>query len=63
MNAIAKDGYQFVLTQHGYDTTPDNVKHEREVGKPVPGWPADCVPASWVDKWYVEEVLICQSQF
>lgn len=53
----ARKGYQWVLTQKGYDATPDSVKSEREVGKPLfktMGYDQS-VPSSWVDKGYVEE--------
>ena len=48
-------GNEFVLTKWGYDCTPDNVKPEREVGKPVRGFETR-VPVSWVEKDYVKEV-------
>lgn len=51
---VADPGCVFVLTAHGFDQTPDNVKRERAVGKPVPGF-AEKVPHSWVEKGYVEE--------
>ena len=50
----AKDGKQFLLTEYGYQETPDRVKHERAVGKPVRGFETE-VPASWVKKGYVKE--------
>lgn len=56
----ASEGKKFVLTQKGYDATPDHIKPEREVGKPV--FPSlgftERVPASWIKKGYVEEVAI-----
>lgn len=61
----AAEGKQFVLTQKGYDATPDHVKPEREVGKPV-FWEkpeldfANRVPTSWIEKGWVEEVDIKQ---
>lgn len=56
--AIADSGKQFVLTDLGYEVTPDHVKPEREVGKPVNKLFVDSVPISWVDKGYVEEVIV-----
>lgn len=56
--AIADRGKQFVLTDLGYDVTPDHVKQEREVGKPVNKLFVDSVPISWVDKGYVEELIV-----
>lgn len=59
----ATKGKQFVLTQKGYDATPDHVKPQREVGKPV-FWQAphlgfaERVPESWVVNGWVEEVAI-----
>ena len=53
----AKRGCQWVLTEKGYAATPDHIKHEREIGKPVfsqLGY-KDTVPISWVNKGYVEE--------
>ncbi len=50
----AETGKQFLLTKYGYQKTPDYVKHEREVGKPVKGFETS-VPASWVEKEYVVE--------
>ena len=53
----AKKGYKWVLTEKGYAVTPNHVKHEREVGKPI--FPnlgyGESVPASWVNKGYIEE--------
>ena len=51
---VADEGCEFVLTEHGYDETPDDIKHERAIGKPVPGF-AKRVPHSWIKKGYVEE--------
>lgn len=50
----AENGKQFVLTEYGYNKTPDSVKHEREIGKPVKGFETS-VPATWVEKGYVIE--------
>lgn len=56
----AAEGKQFVLTQKGYLATPDSVKPQREIGKPVfPNLGFDkSVPTSWLEKGYVEEVAI-----
>lgn len=51
----AKEGKIFVLTKYGYEKTPSNVKPERVVGKPVKGFEYS-VPASWLEKRYVEEM-------
>lgn len=51
----AARGKHFVLTSEGYKHTPDRVKPERAVGKPVRGY-EHFVPQSWIDKGYVEEV-------
>lgn len=53
---VADTGKQFVTTQKGYDKTPDAVKQEREVGKPVSKYFSKRVPCSWVDNGWVEEV-------
>lgn len=53
---MAEKGKHFVLTQKGYEVTPDHVKPERAVGKPVMSLYDDRVPVSWVEKGYVEEV-------
>lgn len=53
----ARKGYQWVLTKKGYDATPDSVKGEREIGKPIKNY-NESVPSSWVDKGYVEESRI-----
>ena len=55
MMKYTKDGKQFLLTEYGYRKTPDHVKHERAVGKPVKGFESK-VPVSWVMKGYVKEV-------
>lgn len=54
MFKIASSGNIFVLTQAGYDRTPDKIKSERAVGEPLRGY-EDKVPASWIRKGYVEE--------
>ena len=55
VNVVAKEGNHFVVTEKGYECTPDDIKDERAVGKPVTGF-EDKVPQSWVDKGYVVEV-------
>ena len=47
-------GNVFVLTEKGYNKTPDEVKPEREIGKPLKGY-EERVPASWIQKGYVVE--------
>ncbi|MCM1501042.1 MAG: hypothetical protein NC124_21500 [Clostridium sp.] len=54
-NKNAEKGNIFVLTEHGYKRTPENVKSEREIGSPVKGFEYR-VPASWIEKGYVREV-------
>lgn len=54
MYKSAQEGNIFVLTQKGYEATPDRVKKEREVGQPLKGYAQD-VPASWINEGYVEE--------
>lgn len=54
MYKSAKEGNIFVLTQKGYEATPDKVKKEREVGQPLRGYAQD-VPVSWIKEGYVEE--------
>lgn len=49
---IAEHGKQFVLTECGYKRTPDTIKHERKVGKPVKGF-ENRVPSSWVKNGWV----------
>lgn len=51
---IAEEGCVFVLTEYGYYRTPEAVKPERTIGKPVPLFEKK-VPISWVKKGYVEE--------
>lgn len=51
----AEKGNIFVLTKKGYSKTPDKVKHERKIGKPIKGF-EHTVPASWYEKGYVEEI-------
>ena len=53
-NYIADEGCVFVCTEFGYEHTPDAVKPERAVGKPIPLFHRQ-VPASWIEKGYVEE--------
>lgn len=56
----AKKGCQWVLTEKGHNATPDYIKPEREIGKPV--FPrlgyAESVPISWVNKGYVIEKTV-----
>ena len=52
--AIADPGKRFVLTEHGYNQTPEDVKRERKIGEPVKGY-EQSVPTLWVKKGYVEE--------
>lgn len=55
MHSGAGKGNHFILTEKGYEKTPDRVKPEREIGKPVAGF--ECkVPSSWIEKGYVAEV-------
>ena len=51
----AQKGKQFLLTENGYNHTPDNVKHERNIGEPIKGFETR-VPVSWIEKGYVEEI-------
>lgn len=57
MKQTARKGFKWVLTKKGYDATPDHIKHEREIGKPV--FPTlgydESVPSSWIEKGYVTE--------
>lgn len=48
-------GKIFVLTNLGYEKTPNNIKSERAIGKPVKGFEYS-VPASWLNKGYIEEI-------
>ena len=50
----AKKGKRFVLTEKGYDKTPDHVKHERKIGEPIKGFETS-VPVSWIHNGYVVE--------
>lgn len=58
---IADEGCVFILTEAGYKRTPEAVKRERSVGKPVPMFSTK-VPASWVKKGYVKEVAFQSSE-
>lgn len=60
---MARFGYEWVLTQRGYDKTPDEIQPYRAVGTPVWAWSiyTDSVPVSWVAKGYVEEVPITET--
>ncbi|GLG89146.1 hypothetical protein [Sellimonas catena] len=53
-NAMADPGKKFVLTDYGYSRTPEAVKKERKIGKPITGFEQK-VPVSWIEKGYVEE--------
>lgn len=50
----ARKGKRFVLTEKGYEKTPNRVKPERKVGEPIKGY-ENSVPVSWVKKGYVVE--------
>lgn len=50
----AEKGNHFVVTERGYEKTPDKVKPERKVGEPIRGFEYR-VPMSWIAKGYVEE--------
>ena len=50
----AENGKNFVLTEYGYQKTPDHVKPERAVGEPVKGF-ENRVPVSWLENGYVVE--------
>lgn len=50
----AHKGKKFVLTEKGYEKTPDRVKSERKVGDPIKGFETS-VPVSWIQKGYVVE--------
>lgn len=54
VNAIAGPGKRFVLTEYGYNQTPEDIKRERNIGEPVKGY-EESVPVSWIKKGYVEE--------
>jgi len=47
------EGSCFVLTAHGYECTPADIRPEREIGKPVKGFERR-VPLSWIEKGFVE---------
>lgn len=51
---VADEGCVFVCTETGYERTPEAVKPERAVGKPIHLF-AKKVPPSWIKKGYVEE--------
>ena len=53
----AIQGNHFVLTQKGYEDTPDKLKSEREIGKPVYGF-EESVPTLWLQRGWVKEVLM-----
>lgn len=52
--AIADPGKRFVLTEYGYNQTPEDIKRERKIGEPVKEY-EQSVPVSWIEKGYVEE--------
>ena len=54
---VADEGCIFVCTEAGYNRTPDAVKHERAVGKPIPLFD-NRVPVSWVEKGWVAERMV-----
>lgn len=54
MYKYLEDGRKYILTQKGYDESPEHVRHERKVGEPVTGFETH-VPESWVSKGYVME--------
>lgn len=54
MKKYAENGKQFVLTEHGYNATPDHVKYQRAIGQPVKEFETS-VPVSWIEKGYVIE--------
>ena len=54
---VADEGCVFVCTETGYERTPEAVKHERAIGKPIPLFDRK-VPASWIKKGYVEERMM-----
>lgn len=51
----AANGKHFVLTEKGYEKTPDDVKKERKVGEPVKGFEYK-VPVTWSENGWVDEV-------
>lgn len=51
----ATEGSVYILTEYGYKKTPEDVKAERTIGKPIPGYETH-IPASWEEKGYVIEV-------
>lgn len=51
----AEKGKLFVVTEKGYEATPDKVKYERTVGQPIQGLEGR-VPESWIEKGYVQQV-------
>lgn len=54
-NTSAEKGNIFVLTEKGFNQTPDSVKHERKTGNPIKGYEYK-VPTSWILKGYVEQM-------
>lgn len=54
-NKSAEKGKIFVLTESGYEKSPERVRNERKIGKPLKGYEYR-VPISWIKKGYVEEI-------
>ena len=52
----ADEGKHFVLTYTGYMKTPQKVRPEREIGKPVKGFETS-VPRSWITMNLVKETM------
>ena len=50
--ALAEGDEVFVLTEKGYIRTPDSVKPEREIGKPIKHF-EKAVPLSWYKNGWV----------
>lgn len=53
-HSSAEKGKHFVLTELGYEKTPDRIKQERKIGESINGFEYK-VPTSWIDKGYVQE--------
>lgn len=58
---IADDGKVFILTEKGYKATPDKIKFQRKIGKPLKGY-EDKVPNSWVENGWVRQEVIYNEQ-
>ena len=50
----AGPGRVFVVTELGYRETPDNIKHERQIGKPLKNYEKQ-IPIEWLESGYVQE--------